>query len=142
MRTVSVTYGDVVGLERAEALEVGRRPQRALGHRPGTGRDVDAEPDGMRRHDDVAVEHRRVDAVAPHRLQRDLGGELGLLDGVEDRALTAHGPVLGQAAAGLAHEPHRGVAAVQSAGSPAAARRKVAARWIWRSCSGGRYPGR
>ena len=36
--------------------------------RPGAGRDVDAEPDGVGRHDDVAVEHGRVDAVAAHRL--------------------------------------------------------------------------
>ena len=107
---------DVVGLDRAEALEVDAGPDRALGHRPGTGRDVDAEPDGMRRHDDVAVEHRRIDAVAPHRLQGDLGGDLGPLDGVEDRTLTAHGPVLREAAARLAHEPHRSAAAMQSGG--------------------------
>ena len=59
--------------------------------------------------DDVAVQHGGVDAVAAHGLQGELGGEVRLLDGVEDAALAAHRPVLGKAATGLAHEPHRGV---------------------------------
>ena len=67
------------------------------------------KPDGVRRHDDVAVEHRRIDAVSANRLQRDLGGDVGLLDRVEDRSLAAHGAVFGQRTACLAHEPHRGV---------------------------------
>ena len=100
---------DVVGFERAEAIEIGGRSKWPLGDRAGPGLDVDAEPDSVRWHDDVAVEDRGVDAVAAHRLQRDLGGELGLLDRIEDRAVAAYGPILGQAAPGLAHEPHRGV---------------------------------
>ena len=88
-----------LGLERAQAVEVGRGAQRRA-RRPARCRgDVDAEADGVGRHDDVAVQHGGVDAVAAHRLQRDLGGQVGLLDGVEDRALAADGPVLGQAAA-------------------------------------------
>ena len=103
--------GDVVGLA-AGAGGRGRRGGAADRGRPGRCRgDVDAEPGGVGRHDDVAVEHGGVDAVAVHRLQRDRRRQLGLLDGVEDRALAAHGAVLREAATGLAHEPHRRVAA-------------------------------
>jgi hypothetical protein len=69
--------------------------QGPFGHGSGARCHVDAEPDGVRRHDDVAVEHRGVDAVATDRLHRDLGGELGLLDRIEDRPVTADRPVLG-----------------------------------------------
>jgi len=55
----------------------------------------------------IAREHGRVDAVATDRLQGQLGGEIWLLDGVEDAALTALGAVLGKTATGLSHEPHR-----------------------------------
>src|SRR6185295_2616672 len=72
-------------------------------------RDVDAEADGVRRHDDVAVEHGGVDAVPAYRLQRQFGGELRLFDRVENAAVAAPSPILGKAAPGLAHEPHRGV---------------------------------
>ena len=40
------------------------------------------------------------------RLQRDLGGLLGAADRLEDVAVAAQLAVLGQVAAGLAHEPH------------------------------------
>ena len=106
----------VAGLEGAQAVEVAAGPQRLGRHRSGPGRDVDAEADGVRRHDDVAVHDGGVDAVAAHRLQRDLGRQVGLLDGVEDRALAPHRPVLGQAAPGLAHEPDRGPALPPAAG--------------------------
>ena len=96
------------GLERAEPVEVGRgcaadarRPGRCRARRRRRSRRRAAG------HDDVGVQHRGVDAVAAHRLQRDLGGESRAADGVEDRALAADRAVLGQAAPGLAHEPHR-----------------------------------
>ena len=41
------------------------------------------------------------------RLQRDLGGLLGGAARLEDVAIAAQLAVLGQVAAGLAHEPHR-----------------------------------
>ncbi len=75
------------------------------------------------RHDDVAVEDGGVDAVAAHRLQRDLGRQLRLGDGVEDAALAAHGPVLGQAAPAWRMN-HTGV---WVAGSPRQAARNGAA---------------
>ena len=74
---------------------------------PGARSDVDTEADRRDRHDDVAVEDRRVDAVAPHWLHRDLSRHLGLVDRVEDAALAPDRAVLGQRAARLAHEPHR-----------------------------------
>ena len=49
--------------------------------------------------------HRRVDAVAPHRLQRHLGAELGLVRDLEERVALADRAVLRQRAARLAHEP-------------------------------------
>ena len=101
--------GDVVELERPEAFDVVARPERVLGDRTGAGSDVDAESDGMRCHDDVAVEHGGVDAVAAHGLHRDLGGERRLLDRIEDRTVAANRSVLGQRSPGLAHEPHRRV---------------------------------
>ena len=73
---------------------------------PTPGHHVHAEPDGGRGHDDVAEEDGGVDVVAAHRLEGDLRGRGGIVDGVEDAALAAQRPVLGQRAAGLAHEPH------------------------------------
>ena len=54
----------------------------------GTDARCDGEPetDGMSRHDDVGVEDRSIDVVATDRLQRDLGGEVGVGNGVEDRS--------------------------------------------------------
>ena len=101
--------GDVVGIEWAQPIEIGGATNRLLGDRAGAGLDVDPETDGVRRHDDVAVQHGGIDAVPVHRLQCDLGGELWLLDRVEDRSLAPDRPVLGQAATRLAHEPDRGM---------------------------------
>ena len=97
-------------LEGSQAGEIVVGTQRLVGHRARAWRNVDAETDGMRRDHDVAVEHGSVDPVAAHRLQRDLGCQVGPLDGVEDAAGSAHSAVLGQASSGLAHEPDRRVA--------------------------------
>ena len=99
--------GVLLGLERPEAVEVGGPPERLGDDRSGAGGDVDAEADGVGRDHDVAVEDGGVDAVAAHRLERDLRRQLGPLDGVEDAALAPDGAVLGQRPPGLAHEPHR-----------------------------------
>ena len=56
---------------------------------------------------DVREHHGRVDVVAPHRLQRHLGAQLGLVRDLEERVALADRAVLGQRAARLAHEPHR-----------------------------------
>ena len=93
-----------------EALAVAGRTQRCVGDRPGARRHVDAETDGVRGHDDVAVQHGCVDAIAAHRLQRDLGRDVGSLDRVENRPFATHTAVLGERPSRLTHEPHRCVA--------------------------------
>jgi len=87
---------DVAELQRPQTLDVVTGPHGVRGDRSGAGCDVDAEADGVRRDDDVAEEHGGVDAVAPHGLQRDLGGQVRLLDRVEDRAVAPDPPVLGE----------------------------------------------
>ena len=82
--------GDVVGLQRAQPAQVGAGAERFGGDWPGAGRDVDAEADGVDRHDDVGVQDGGIDAVATDRLQGDLGGQVGLLDRLEDRAVAAY----------------------------------------------------
>jgi hypothetical protein len=85
-----------LGLEQPEPAQIGRGGERTLDHRPGPRGDVDAEPDGGHGHHDVGIENGGVDAVAAHRLHRDLGRQLRLGDGVEDAAFAADGPVLRQ----------------------------------------------
>ena len=51
--------------------------------------------------------HGRVDAVAAHGLQRDLGAQLRRAGDVEEAVPLADRAVLRQRAAGLPHEPHR-----------------------------------
>ena len=116
----------------------------SLGHRAGAGRDVDAEPDGVGGHDDVAVQHGGVDAVAAHRLQRDLGGQLGLLDGVEDRALAADAPGTRAGCGPAWRMNHTGVwraGAARRRGQERAVAKSCVGRYR-PSCSGGRYLGR
>ncbi len=113
---MSATYDTSSGSSGRRRAEIGDRCAAVgLATGPGARSDVDAEPDGVGRHDDVAVQHRGVDAVPADGLHRDLGGPLGLLDRIEDRALAPHGPVLGQAATGLPHEPDRRVCGGQAA---------------------------
>ena len=88
--TVCSTYGvSVSGSNGRRRSRSAGDAQRRLAHRSGAGGDVDAEPDRMGRHDDVAEQHRGVDAVPTHRLQGQLGGEVGLLDRVENAAVTS-----------------------------------------------------
>src|SRR3954452_7358030 len=63
----------------------------------------------MRGYHDVAVKNGGIDLVPTNGLQRQLGCEVRLFDGVEDAAVTSSGAVFGEAAARLAHEPHRSV---------------------------------
>ena len=59
-------------------------------------------------HEDVGEQDRGVEAEAADGLQRHLRGERRRVDEVEKTAgLLAHLAVLGQVAAGLAHEPDR-----------------------------------
>ena len=58
-----------LGLERAQAVEVGGARNGSVDDRAGARGDVDAEADGGDRHDDVGVEDGGVDAVAADRLE-------------------------------------------------------------------------
>ena len=103
--------GDVggvdVGLERTEAAQVVAAAEGLGDHGPPAGLHVDPEADGLQGHDDVGEQDGGVHAVAPHRLEGQLGGQRSVRNGRQDGALAARGPVLGQRPAGLAHEPHR-----------------------------------
>ena len=75
-----------LGVERPQPLEVGGRAERPFDDRASARHDVDAEPDRADRHDDVGEQDGGVDPVAADRLQRDLGRQLGVGDGLEDAA--------------------------------------------------------
>ena len=89
-------------------VDVGARaaPARATtGPTPSTSStSIPIAEDG--RHD-VGEEHRRVDAVPAHRLERHLRAELRRAGELEERVALAQRAVLGQRPAGLAHEPDR-----------------------------------
>ena len=97
-----------VGIDRAQAQDVGRRADRRVQHRAAPGDDLDRHAGQPQRDDDVAEEHGRIHAVAADRLQGDLAGQLGIEARIEHRGADAQRAVLGKAAAGLAHEPDRG----------------------------------
>ena len=96
-----------LGVEGAQAFEIGLRGERVLDLRANAGGDSEAEADRMSGHHDVGVEYCRVDAVAPHRLKRDLGRQVWVGDRVQDRAGAANSAVLRKRATSLTHEPHR-----------------------------------
>ena len=104
--------------EVAESFQVGGAREGFGDHRSTSRHDLDAETDGVVRHDDVAEEDRGVDAVATDGLHRDLTGDRGVGDGVEDRAGSAQFSVLGERPSGLAHEPHRYVRDALAATGP------------------------
>ncbi len=60
----------------------------------------------LERDDDVGEEDGGVDLVPPHRLHRDLADQFGVEARFEHADAGPDLPVLGQGAAGLAHEPH------------------------------------
>ena len=100
---------DVVGREVAQLGEVGARADRPGDDRADAGDDVEVDADRRERHHDVGEEDRGVDAVPAHRLQGDLGDEVGAAARLEHPDALADRAVLRQRPAGLAHEPHRGV---------------------------------
>ena len=97
-----------------------RRPPRCAPAQPTTGpvpgHDVDVDPGGVQRHDDVAEQDRRVHPVPADRLHRDLARQLGRQAGGEHAGVGAQRPVLGQRPPRLAHEPHRHVRRTPTAG--------------------------
>ena len=71
--------GDVggvdVGLERTESAQVVAAAEGLGDHGTPAGLHVDPEADGLNGHDDVGEQDGGVDAVAPHRLEGQLGGQ-------------------------------------------------------------------
>ncbi len=63
------------GFEWAQAAQVGWSTERFGHHRPTTGLHLDAEADGVQRYHDVGEDDRGIDAIAPHRLEGQLGGQ-------------------------------------------------------------------
>ena len=102
----------VAGLVGGQAVHVRGVAHGFFDDGPDAGHDLHAHPGQAQGHDDVAEEDRRVHVVAAHRLERDLGGELGDEARVQHRHALAGRPVLRQRAARLAHEPHRTVRAL------------------------------
>src|SRR5207342_2923209 len=71
--------------------------------------EVQAQAHGVGHGEDVGEQDRGVEREAAQRLQRDFAGEFrGLGHRQEAAGLGARGAVLGQVAAGLAHQPDRG----------------------------------
>ena len=77
-------------VEVGQGLDVGGGAHRAAEHRAGAGHDVDVDTGRAQRHDDVGVEDGGVDAVPPHRLQGDLGDQVGVRAGLEHRDPAPH----------------------------------------------------
>ena len=72
-------------LQRRQRVDVGDRAHRGGHDRPDAGLDLDVDPGDDQRQHDVGEQDRRVDAVPAHRLQRDLGDQVGVLAGLEHR---------------------------------------------------------
>jgi hypothetical protein len=81
-----------------------------LGNWASSRRYIDPKPNRVRGHHDVAVQDGSIYAVSLYRLQRDVGSKAWLLNCIKDAARAADRSVLGQASAGLTHEPHGCVA--------------------------------
>ena len=79
-----------------------RQPRALAGDEPEVG------AQSVRDQQDVGEEDRRVEAVAADRLERDLGGEVGVVAQRQEIArLRARRAVLRQVASGLTHHPDR-----------------------------------
>jgi hypothetical protein len=117
--TVSRTYGHVlVGFEVAEPIEVGRGAEGPFDDRSDAGLDREPDPETLDGRDDVREQDRGVHAVAAHRLEGDLGGEVRGVDDRLEGVLLADRPVLREGAAGLPHEPDRDVVVGQPPAGP------------------------
>ena len=129
--TASVMNGTCSGVEVRDRLDVRERAHRVGHDRPDPGLDVEVDADRLERQHDVGEEDRRVDAVAAHRLHRDLHDQLGPHARLEHGDALAHLEVLRQRPPRLPHEPHRRV------GRGLAPRRPEEGRVVQRRVGGG-----
>ena len=105
-RSASSTYpSSSAGTASCRRSKSRRRPERLV--EPGTDAVFDRErhPHGLRDHQDVAEDDRRVHAEDVHRLQGHFDGELRCPHHREEVRALAHGTVLGEIASRLAHHP-------------------------------------
>ena len=97
------------GLGHPQPLDAGEARDRLGDDRPDPVHELDVDPHADDGEHDVCEHHRRVDTVAPHRLQGHLRAELRLLTDLEEGVPGTDLAVLGQRPTGLAHEPDRRV---------------------------------
>ena len=107
-----------IGLQRTQSLQIVGTGKRLLTVRANPWFDVDSEAHRPYRGDDVGEQDGGVDVVTADRLQGDFSRPVGILNGVENRAVASHREVLGKRAAGLTLEPHRNPVARELAGCP------------------------
>ena len=93
------------GIGLGQGRDRRRGPDGLRHHR--TGVEVEVEAEGGDRAHDVGEHDRRVEGKAAERLQGDLGRELRLARELLEAVAPAELPVLGEVAAGLAHDPER-----------------------------------
>ena len=94
-------------IQRFDGRDVVGRADRVGDHGSDVGNDVQVDAGAAQRHDDVGEQDGGVHLVPADGLQGDFADQLGVEAGVEHPVPAAQRAVLGQAAAGLAHEPHR-----------------------------------
>ena len=94
------------GIDAVHALEIAGAADGPLDDRSVVLAEVEADAHGLQRQQDVGEHDGRVEVEAAERLQRDLRRDVRPPAHLHEAHLLADGAVLGQVAAGLAHEPH------------------------------------
>src|SRR6267142_89749 len=94
-----------VHVERGQSLDIGGIANRAVDVRPFSRLKTQAQPQRLERQQDVGEYDRGIDAEARHGLQRDLGGELGIMAQIEDGMALPELAVLRHVPTRLPHEP-------------------------------------
>ncbi len=79
-----------------------------LDHRTRVVCKVEADAHALEGQEDVGEDDGGVELEAGHRLESDLGGDLGPPAQLDEAQPLTDRPVLGQVAAGLPHKPDRG----------------------------------
>ena len=93
------------GVQRLQSIEVRSRSEGPAELR--TGRVLERHPHGLERYQQVREQDRGIEVEALEWHQRDLGAEVGVGQELGKAVLLAELAVLGQYAAGLAHQPYR-----------------------------------
>jgi hypothetical protein len=100
------------------AVDVRRSLDGVLDDRPDAALDVVGEAERFEHGEDVREHHEPVGPIVLPGQQRDFGGDLGRLDRLEEGVFRPDLAVLGDVAAGLAHQPHGRSLSALAAGGP------------------------